>query len=544
MAGGILEEIMAEYPQTILELYQTKYTDTSYKKVVNPVGNLTFRDFLSAYGIPKIFTNMHYIRHGGFVDVDMIFEDTEHYNYVAYNNGEGAGYEYAFIIKREFLNFNCTRLYLQYDVWANNINKFNTLTQKVYTIRRHVDNNQVQDTVGYSEDIPLTFHYTGEYKAYSSQIIVCLCYSRASSETSFTPVNAPCMPYDPMNYIFFTYDSNLNKNVAEESSFSDILKMLDSVYIVGAYMFKSSLDITEGEMITSRFKAGDEGTLKGFKLSSTLNGLSTNITFNLDSVSKESMLYNSQFTKYYITDGISKKQLRREIVGNGNSPTLVLDETYFIDNSGIYRRVEIPQGVLTSPNSSNNFISSIGFKLPTYIDNVERADQKNQIAMLTKVAGALIGGALSGSSVGSIAGNVAGAGISSLGQSSINIMDAQENWYSFNDYGDFTATLSKTNQMGLPYILEYQGTDEQKQLLFDKWNAEGYIVNKILPLTIRSRKYYDYIKTKDLCLNITAPSEEVTQLNEIFNNGVTIWHYTGEGIKYPNYVTNTENEVI
>ena len=98
--------------------------------------------------------------------------------------------------------------------------------------------------------------------------------------------------------------------------------------------------------------------------------------------------------------------------------------------------------------------------------------------------------------------------------------------------------------MGLPYILEYQGTDEQKQLLFDKWNAEGYIVNKILPLTIRSRKYYDYIKTKDLCLNITAPSDEVTQLNEIFNRGVTIWHYTGVGIKYPNYVTNTENEVI
>ena len=535
---------MAESPQTILELYQTKYTDTSYKKVVNPVGNLTFRDFLSTYGIPKIFTNMQYIRHGGFVDVDMKFEDTEYYNYVAYNNGEGAGYEYAFIINREFLNFNCTRLYLQHDVWANNIDKFKTLTQKVYTIRRHVNNTQVEDTVGYLEDIPLTFHYTGEYKATSSQIIVCLCYSRASSETSFNNVNAPCMPYDPMNYVFFTYDSNLNKNVTEESSFSEILNMLDSVYIVGAYMFKSSLDITVGEMITPRFKAGEGGTLKGFKLSSTLNGLSTNIIFNLDSVSKESMLYNSQFTKYYITDGISKKQLRREIVGNGNSPTLVLDETYFIDNSGIYRRVEIPQGALTSPNSSNNFISSIGFKLPSYVDNVERADQKNQIAMLTKVAGALISGGLSGASVGAIAGNVAGAGISSLGQSSINIMDAQENWYSFNDYGDFTATLSKTNQMGLPYILEYQGTDEQKQLLFDKWNAEGYIVNKILPLTIRSRKYYDYIKTKDLCLNITAPVEEVTQLNEIFNRGVTIWHYTGAGIKYPNYVTNTENGVI
>ena len=47
-----------------------------------------------------------------------------------------------------------------------------------------------------------------------------------------------------------------------------------------------------------------------------------------------------------------------------------------------------------------------------------------------------------------------------------------------------------------------------------------------------------------MCLNITAPVEEVTQLNEIVNRGVTIWHYTGAGIKYPNYVTNTENEVI
>lgn len=535
---------MAESPQTILELYQTKYTDTSYKKVINPVGNLTFRDFLSAYGIPKIFSNMQYIRHGGFVDVDMIFEDTEYYNYVAYNNGEGAGYEYAFIIKREFLNFNCTRLYLQYDVWANNINKFKTLTQKVYTIRRHVDNTQVKDTIGYSEDIPLTFHYTGEYKAQSAQFVVCLCYSKALSETSFKPVNAPCMPYDPMNYIFFSYDNNLVKNEPEESDFSDILKVLDSVYIVGAYMFKSSLNIGAGELITTRFKTGDEGTLKGFKLSSTLNGLSTNITFNLDSVSKESMLYNSQFTKYYITDGVSKKQLRREIVGNGNSPTLTLDETYFIDNSGVYRRLEIPQGILTSPNSSNNFISSIGFKLPTYIDNVERADQKAKIAMLTKVAGALIGGGFAGASAGVIVGNAVGTAIDSVGQAAIKQLEAEENWYTFNDYGDFTATLAKTNQMGLSYILEYQGTDEQKQLLFDKWNAEGYIVNKILPLTIRSRKYYDYIKTKDLCLNITAPSEEVMQLNEIFNSGVTIWHYTGEGIKYPNYVTNTENEVI
>lgn len=535
---------MAESPQTILELYQTKYTDTSYKKVVNPVGTLSFRDFLMRYGVPKIFNNMQYIRHGGYVDVDMIFEDTEFYNYVAYNNGEGAGYEYAFIIKREFLNFNCTRLYLQYDVWANNVKKFNTLTQKVYTVRRHVDNTQVKDTVGYPEDIPLTFHYTGEYKAQiGGQFVVCICYSRAMSETSFRPVNAPCMPYDPMNYIFFSYDEDLNKNEPEESDFSDILNMLDSVYIVGAYMFKTTLNIGSGELITTRFKAGDDGVLKGFKLTSTLNGLSTNITFNIDSVLNESMMYNSQFTKYYITDGVSKKELRREIVGNGNSPTLTLDETYFIDNSGVYKRLEIPKGSITSPNSTNNFISSIGFKLPTYIDNVERADEINTIAMLTKIAGALYGG-LTGSTAGAIMSNINSTRIDYAGNNIINLMEAEKNWYSFNDYGDFTATLSNTNQMGNSYILEYQGTDEQKQLLLDKWNAEGYIVNKILPLTIRSRKYYDYIKTKDLSLNITAPSEEVMELNEIFNRGVTIWHYTGDGIKYPNYVTNTENEVI
>lgn len=537
---------MATSPQTILELYQTKYTDTSYKKVVNPVGNLTFRDFLSAYGTPKIFNNMQYIRHGGFVDVDMIFENTENYNYVAYNNGEGAGYEYAFIVKREFLNFNCTRLYLQYDVWANNISKFKTSTQKVYTLRRHVDNTQVKDTVGYSENIPLTFHNTAEYKVLSSSLILCLCYSRASSSTSFKPTTSQCMKYDPMNYLFFTYSKNFAKNDANESDFADVIDMMDSEYIVGAYLFQSSIDVTAGELVEARFKAGDKGTLKGYNVTSSLSGIDTNVIFNIDSIVDEALFYNSRYTKYYITDGSTKKQLRREIVGNGNSPTLVLDEYYFIDNSGIYKRLEIPSGTSTSPNSSANFISSIGFKLPTYVDNLEKFKQNAQVEALVKIVGGIAAIGLTGGSVMS-GGVAAGALTGALDFAVEKGEQAQEiglEQYTFNDYGDFTATLSKTNQMGAPYILEYQPTEEEKQLLFDKWNAEGYTVNKLLPLTIRSRKYYDYIKTKDICLNITAPSEEVTELNDIFNRGVTIWHYTGEGIKYPNYVTNSENEVI
>lgn len=52
----------------------------------------------------------------------------------------------------------------------------------------------------------------------------------------------------------------------------------------------------------------------------------------------------------------------------------------------------------------------------------------------------------------------------------------------------------------------------------------GYLVNETKVPTFHKRPNYDYIKTRDVNIVGDIPQEDIEELENIFNDGVTVWH--------------------
>ena len=56
------------------------------------------------------------------------------------------------------------------------------------------------------------------------------------------------------------------------------------------------------------------------------------------------------------------------------------------------------------------------------------------------------------------------------------------------------------------------------------FNHYGYLVNETKVPTFHKRPNFDYIKTRDINIVGDIPQEDIEELENIFNDGVTVWH--------------------
>ncbi|MEG0408498.1 MAG: hypothetical protein RR623_06455 [Bacilli bacterium] len=79
-------------------------------------------------------------------------------------------------------------------------------------------------------------------------------------------------------------------------------------------------------------------------------------------------------------------------------------------------------------------------------------------------------------------------------------------------------------------------TDEYYEKIGDYFAMYGYKLSKMSLPNIRSRYYYNYIKT--LGINIRGygiPREQMEKIRNIFDSGVTVWHIDNQGVDVGNY---------
>lgn len=92
-------------------------------------------------------------------------------------------------------------------------------------------------------------------------------------------------------------------------------------------------------------------------------------------------------------------------------------------------------------------------------------------------------------------------------------------------------------------LIRYGITEEYAKKLGDYFAMYGYKQNKVMRPNIRSRYYYNYIKT--VGVNISSewiPRNHLEKLKEIFDNGVTIWHMDRKNVIVGDY-SNDNYEV-
>lgn len=167
----------------------------------------------------------------------------------------------------------------------------------------------------------------------------------------------------------------------------------------------------------------------------------------------------------------------------------------------------------------------------------------NAVNTVSKTIGGIVTGALAGAKLGGVWGGVGGAvvggftplfsGYATQKQELAKQYDLQEIPDSVRNMGNNVAfDIVDGNNKVLYYFMSVD--DRTQKILAHFWHMYGYTVNEIKIPNLRSRYYYNFIKTVGCNITGNIDYEDLTRMKEIFDNGITIWH-NREGVQPLNY---------
>lgn len=83
----------------------------------------------------------------------------------------------------------------------------------------------------------------------------------------------------------------------------------------------------------------------------------------------------------------------------------------------------------------------------------------------------------------------------------------------------------------------FEGDDISKNIIWSQYKYAGVIVDQFMPVTLRTRYYYDFIQTQNISISGNINNAQRSLLEAMFNQGVTVWHsetFTGFNYNYDN----------
>ena len=169
---------------------------------------------------------------------------------------------------------------------------------------------------------------------------------------------------------------------------------------------------------------------------------------------------------------------------------------------------------------------------------IKTSQAVNVVNTVTGVIGGVVSGASSGALLGTKLGGVKGAviggaigGLSPLFNGFTNHFqqlakqkDLQEIPESVRSMGNNVAfdMIDHNNQV-LHYFMSVD--ERTRNILADFWHMYGYACKEVKIPNLRSRYYYNFIKTNGCNITGNIDNHDLTRIKEIFDNGITIWHY-------------------
>ena len=96
----------------------------------------------------------------------------------------------------------------------------------------------------------------------------------------------------------------------------------------------------------------------------------------------------------------------------------------------------------------------------------------------------------------------------------------------------------------MPYISVDQITSEKFDKIARFFTMFGYSVNRAFLPNVRSRYYFNFIKTNGSHVTGMIPEEHKRAINNAFDNGITFWHLDREGVEMFKYFEKNNYEVF
>lgn len=563
-------------PSTTITLYSCPDVDVTYANVMDFASDTYRTQYFN--NLPHVtYNNCQYVRRGISVDLPIFFDDAEKYNYMIYNNNEGLGKEYAFIIDKEYINPTMTRFYIKYDIWNSNYSAIrnNLYNSKQYVYRTH---KRPKDRGYVASDNDITGDIMIDYrdgligvKYYLIMLAVDPDHIK-EDETSTESFNC-ALPCENLGYVLILIKPNgdgyTDRISSRNFTYYNLRKFLHSEYIYNMNIVGVSSEIAakiEGisglDNLSKTWVYADDVNVKiaGYSFSNptfnrqTPSTISHTYTRNIQNISNidDYRIIENPHTKYFLSFPDKDVELSSCYIKNDNNNTFIeIKETLYFDSSGIYKRYEVTPindygTKFIYIDSDQNSIILRSDSYSDYKQNQLPSDITNSIARLkasaTNSLSSITGAGDIISSVTKLAGKfgVEKAAIDAKLMYAKAIPDTVRNATNISG----KRAYEHINEI---VLRTYTLSPKLRDIVLSEYYKYGYIVNDIETLNLTSRDKYNYVKLKDYKCNFIRCIDEKIEFENIMNSGVTIWHnHTGNinEIHYGQYTNNNENFYI
>lgn len=253
----------------------------------------------------------------------------------------------------------------------------------------------------------------------------------------------------------------------------------------------------------------------------------------------------------YHNELIPDKELRLVVKGSLGTTNKV--------SYGIEKYNNINAGLFAFTNNEYALFNTSSNDVPVVTDMLTAYLQGNKNSIENQRNSAYFNGAMNASSsvlgaISPIAGGASmnplsvGQGASTVAQGAGNtVLQLQGIQAKQNDIANLPPQISKMGS-NTPYdfgngyqgvfLLKKQIKPEYQAMLSDFFNLYGYKVNRVKKPNFHTRRYWNYVQTKNCIILGNFNNDDLLELKSVFDNGITLWHTDDVG----NYAL--ENEVI
>lgn len=510
--------------------------------------------------LPKIgYDDFTYIRKDGVLRIPAVMDDILSYNYVMYrNDAYSSKWFYAYITGMEYVNDSVTDVSIATDTFQTW--QFDLTYKRTFVEREHVnDDTRGKHTIPENLEIGTDyvtngnvsdFGYTiADPSGYCLVVDVSMIENAGDNQTlGYTWTSGHSTPTQFVNsipsglyHIIIGYNSSIVTSARDLIDVYDLAGLGDAirnVYILPKAMVgevEDGLTISAVNLSTLPPVTKSCGGLCMPKYSVGVTSLGTftqAVPTTIDGYqpkNNKALCYPYNFLNVSNNAGTTMPYHYEDFSG---TPSFTVEGVF--TPSGSWKA--IPNNYKNIGSGENGYDYSInGAKFPTCAwttdsyTNWQTQNAVNQrvdiettgLSMLGSIATGFISGGVGGAVLGGLSG-----GVSLLNeaqrlygqQSAANVVPDQSKG-NINS-GDIVWAKNNSKFTFLPMSIK----KEYAECVDSYFSAFGYKVNAVKVPNITGRRNWNYVKTVGCYIEADIPQDDLQQIKEMFNKGITLWH--------------------
>lgn len=473
------------------------------------------------------YSDCSYLRKDSILKVPAHIDNLYNVNYLMYRNRNfSSKWFYAFITKKEYISDNCTALTIKtdcYQTW-----QFNIDIKPSFVVREHTNDDSIgKNTIDENLDVGdiITINHSGiRYSTTGCKVVIMSTYDPYNNQQHIAPVR-------PVNGLMFgckmwAFDHNDLSGITD--FIMQTIQNVDRSAIQGMFMCPS-------ELLSGQLDTNDHNSIiPSYTVYSNIETYfpRDNSSPYSDYTPKNNKCYCYPYHFLEVSNSNGEKQQYRIEDFERDERGNILFTNYMSLQIGISGRLCPTNYKGTVPSQYNNDLGVTLSKFPCcqwetdYYTNWLTQNSVNRFRNALNVGSSImmpinldstktVDKFANGMSKGiSTANSIAGI-VGSYKEAAI-----QANQVS----GDNSADVSFSMGANGYTLLEKRCKLEYLKIIDDYFSMFGYKTNLVKVPNITGRSNWNYVETRNIDITGNAPQEDVQEIKNMFDNGVTLWH--------------------